>query len=134
MRVTGLDGKEYNLRLTNSEPKSGLHKRALDITRGIFPSDPILNEVSLPGAGNKVTKSLYADIMIPSRRLIIEVHGEQHYSRVPFFQHTQRDFLMGQMRDRRKKEWSELNGFTVIELPFDRESEWENMINDYFNN
>ena len=132
MRVTGLDGKEYNLRLNNSEPKSSLHKKALNITRGIFPSDTILNEVSLPGAGNKVTKSLYADIMIPSRRLIIEVHGEQHYSRVPFFQHTQRDFLMGQMRDRRKKEWSDLNSFAMIELPFDRESEWENMISDYY--
>lgn len=132
MRVTGLDGREYNLKISNSEPKSSLHKRALDVTRGIFRSDTILNEVSLPGAGNKITKTLYADIMIPSRRLIIEVHGEQHYKRVPFFQNSQRDFLMGQMRDRRKKEWSELNRFTVIELPFDRESEWENMINDYY--
>lgn len=111
---------------------SGLHSTALDIVKKIFPSDTILNEISLPGAGNKLTKTLYADILLPARKLVVEVHGEQHYKWVPHFHNTKKEFLISQMRDVRKKEWCELNGFTLIELPFDDKENWEKMINDYY--
>jgi hypothetical protein len=133
MLVTGLDGKEYRLSVIGGKgAKSGLHKTALEIVKKVFPGDTILNEISLPGAGNKLTKTLYADIMLPARKLVVEVHGEQHYKLVPFFHGSKREFLIAQSRDQRKREWCELNNFTLIELPFNQKDNWEKAINAYY--
>lgn len=125
VKVKGLDGREYQWKLT-SEPRenaSQYHQRAKELLSQSFPFDPILEEIYLPGAGR-----LYADFFLPRQRMIVEVHGEQHYS---FSLHLHRDksgFLRSKIRDNKKKEWCEINSITLIELPYNRESEWPQII------
>lgn len=129
LRVTGLDGKEYIWNPTNgrmvTKESSSYHNIARKVIKSIYTCDPLLEEVSLSG-----TKPvLYADFVIPLRRLLIEVHGEQHYNWIPHFHSTKRDFLMAKKRDLKKLEWSKINDFRYIELPhWESENEWRERI------
>lgn len=88
----------------------------------MFPGEVIYEEITVPGS------SLYLDIFMPNIGLIVEVHGRQHYEHVPFFHKTKMEFLMAQKRDRDKIEWSNLNGFRIAVLPYNREEEWRQII------
>jgi very-short-patch-repair endonuclease len=84
----------------------------------------------LPGTKTATRKStLKADFFIPVRKLIIEVHGEQHTEFNNFFFKSKMDFYKAQARDRDKKQWCEINNFELIEL-FHNESieEWRSKI------
>lgn len=132
MKVIGLDHKEYPW-----NPKSGrnpikqpssYHTLARKVIRSIYKSEPLLEEVSLPGT----KPTLYADLLLPHRKVLIEVHGEQHYEHIPHFHPQKRDFLLGQKRDIKKLRWCELNNFTYIELPYwENEIEWRQRITEY---
>jgi hypothetical protein len=37
-------------------------------------------------------------------------------------------FVKHQKRDREKKEWCELNNIEYIELPFDKENDWKEIL------
>lgn len=137
MLVKGLDDKEYKLNLTKYHNKqrknsSALHKRAREIIKEAFPSITILEEVRLPGTkevGRASSKELYADFFIPSLRIIVEVHGEQHYHFNNHYHRNQLEFLVGQKRDRQKQYWCEINNITYIELPYNEsEREWTDRI------
>lgn len=101
---------------------SSLHKQAFELVRAIYPSDAIIEEISLPIARGK---TLFGDIYLPARKFLVEPHGEQHYSYSSFFYKSRRDFLLAQKRDRDKEEWCKLNDITYIELPFNKIDEWE---------
>ena len=99
MRVTGLDGREsvWNFskdsKRRRSRKVSGPHKLARLTLRDLFPRSIILEEVSLPGTRTTTRNSiLYAYFFIPDRPLIVEVHGEQHYSYNEFYHKNKRDF------------------------------------------
>jgi len=128
IKVRGLDGREYSWNLvnylSNNRSPSSLHIKAREILHQLFPFDKILEEVSLPGT------QLYADFYIHSKKLIIEVHGEQHYKFNPFFFKDKKSFALAQKRDRDKKSWAELNGITLVELPYNAQEKWESIIND----
>ncbi len=121
MKVKGIDGKLYiwnpigNTDL--SREISSYHSRARIIVRSLFPSERILEEVGLPGTW----PMLYADIIIPLRKFVVEAHGPQHYKFIPYFHGTQREFIEGKKRDEKKRNWCEINNFYYIELPY-----WEN--------
>ena len=133
MKVKGLDNHEYNLKLKNNtrENCSKGHELARQILKEIFPSYIIYEEITLPGSKEKTqTKPLYADFLIPNIRIIVEVHGQQHYTYSSFFHKDKLDFYRSKKRDQIKKKWCELNNFSYIELKYDRQSKWrEDIIN-----
>jgi len=132
MHVIGLDNKHYvwnpakKQAKVKDKNKSSLHKKAKRLLKEAYPFDRILEEVSLPGT--KTTRrrsSLTADFFIPNRTLIIEVHGEQHYTYNSFFFKNSMEFYKAQARDRDKIRWCEINDIGFIELSFNEsEDEW----------
>lgn len=130
MRVTGLDGREYvwglagHVPLGSEEAGSSYHCRCRELLKQLFPLDQRLEEVPLPGSGG-----LTADFFLPSRRVIIEVNGPQHYEFSLHFHKTRLGFLRAKANDARKREWAELNGITMVELRYDEsDSEWAEQI------
>ena len=134
MKIIGLDQQEYSWIPSNNtvdtEKRSGLHNKTKELLKERYPNDRILEELVLPGTKTATRKStLKADFFIPVRKLIIEVHGEQHTEFNNFFFKSKMDFYKAQARDRDKKQWCEINNFELIEL-FHNESieEWRSKI------
>lgn len=130
MKVKGLDGRTHTWDLAGHVPLgseqagSSGHKLARKLLEKLFPLDKRLEEVILPGTGN-----LRADFFLPSRRLVCEVHGRQHYQFVLHFHQTRLGFIKHQQRDRDKREWCELNNINYCELPHDEsEDQWAKRI------
>jgi hypothetical protein len=126
---TDLDGRRNKINLTKYitkyNNKSGLHLRARELIHNIFPFDPTGEEVPI-----QVTRSqtLYADFFIPSRKLMIECHGQQHYEHTAFFHKTKKEFNLAKARDNNKAEWCRINNIRLVVLPYDDEDNWENLI------
>jgi hypothetical protein len=107
MKVIGLDEKEYTWNPASyilkpgeiSGEKSSYHVLAHDLLKSLFPTEKIIEEVGLPGT----KPMLFADFLVPLRKLIIETHGEQHYKWVPYYHTTKREFLRAKHRDEIKK-------------------------------
>lgn len=123
MKVKGLDGKIHNLNLAmykaESKSCSQNHKRARAFIKTLFPMTMICEEVSLPGS------SLFADFVVPDHKLMVEVHGEQHYQQVQFFQPRKIDFAEAKRRDSKKEMWCEINGFRLVALDHkETDDEW----------
>lgn len=90
IEITGLDARGYIwMPLSASASKinrSKLHEKAYKLLEEFYPYDTILEEVLLPGSKDQFGgRSLRADLFLPARRIIIEVHGEQHYKFNSFF-------------------------------------------------
>ena len=127
MKVIGLDGREYKW-----HPKSGggkrskLHKKAKEALDTWYPYDRILEEVSLPGTKTSVRKSiLRADLYIPNRNLIVEVHGGQHFKFNKFHYKDKLSFFRAQARDKDKLEWCRINEIIIVTFNYDEsEDEW----------
>jgi len=132
MKVIGLDGRTYGWELlqknhTFRECSYG-HERARTLIKELFPIDKIYEEEGLPGT----KPTLFADFIIPLRKLLIEVHGKQHYEWIPYFHTTRKDFIDAQNRDRRKREWANINHFSYIELPDTEDNNgWRRRILEY---
>lgn len=120
MKCVGLDGKRYSINLaeyqtnTNVSGKSKYHLLARELIRETLPSNPVYEEVLLPGCRTK----LYADFFLPTQHLIVEVHGEQHYEDNSFFYSTPLDFAKAKLRDNDKRAWCEANSILYVELPY----------------
>jgi hypothetical protein len=131
VKVKGFDNKEYpwTLKKQVKNTCSAGHKLARALLKELFPLDTIYEEVSLPGSATSKNKTLYADFYLRSRSMIVEVQGEQHSEHIPFFHKTKANFFKGQMRDRVKQDWCEMNGITLIELPVSETvDEWRDRI------
>ena len=124
MKVIGLDGKQYDWKPTSTHGKrSNLHNRAKALLVSLFPHDNIIEEVALVGTGKP---PLRADLYLPNRNLIIEAHGEQHFTFNKHFYSSKADFLRAKARDIKKIEWCELNEIRIISFNFDEtEEDWE---------
>ena len=131
MIVKGLDGKEYKLKLKSKPRKnaSKLHIRARELIKEIFPNDIIYEEILLIGSKKFNMKNLYADFFIKTRKLVIEVHGKQHYEKVSHFHNSKLEFIQAKSRDARKIEWCNINDIIYIELPYGENNEqWADRI------
>ena len=135
MKVTGLNGREYNLDLkkyidNNRSKRSFYHVQARGLIKDIFKGYTILEEVTLPGSKDQFGgKSLRADMFLPASRIIVEVHGEQHYKFNNFFFKSKLDFYKAKARDSDKREWCELNEIELIELNYNEDiDEWREKI------
>jgi hypothetical protein len=124
MKVIGLDGREYDWKPSSTHGKrSNLHQRAKEVLTSTFPHDNIIEEVPLTGTGKP---PLRADFYLPSRNLIVEAHGEQHFVFNKHFYSSRADFLRAKARDSKKIEWCELNEIRIVSFDFDEsEEEWE---------
>ena len=136
MKVTGFDGREHALTFKRFRGNSGRdnkpshHIRARELLSELFPYQRIYEEVTLPGSKTISTGLLYADFLIPNKYIIVEVHGKQHYEYCSHFHKTKADFMKSRKRDKKKIEWCELNDFTIIVLPYNKEDQWKNLIID----
>ena len=133
MLVLGIDGRNHRLTLTNNQREtcSSLHKRASDLLKKLFPCERIFEEVILPGT-KLTSKPLTADFIIPKQKLVVEVHGEQHFKYNLFFFSNKMEFFKAQSRDRDKKEWCEVNDFHIIELIYSESiEEWKKKIQSF---
>ena len=133
MNIIGLDGKNYSWIPTNAQCngiKSKLHLKAKKLLTEMYPNDRILEEVSLPGTKNSFRKTvLRADLFLPMRKLLIEVHGEQHHKFNNFFFRNKLEFYKAKARDNDKKAWCDLNDITLIELNYNEDiDEWRRKV------
>jgi hypothetical protein len=130
MKIKGLDGREYSLNFVEKRrgKVSQYHENARTLLLELFPFDKIYEEVGLPGSATSKNGQLTVDFFIPSKLLIIEVQGQQHEQYNSFFYPNRLDFFKAQARDRTKKEWCEINGLTLIELPYDKSNEWASTV------
>ena len=134
MNILGLDGRNYNWNAAAcqaaTENRSSLHLKAKNLLDNLFPYDRILEEVSLPGSKTEIRKStLRADLFIPNRRLIVEVHGEQHYKFNKFFYKNKLQFYKAKARDAEKREWCEINDIRIVEFNYNEEiDDWRRKI------
>ena len=127
MKVLGLDGREYPFPPSGKMPndndsrkRSSLHLKAREILRKMYPTERVLEEVSLPG-----TKGLSADFYLPSKKIVVECHGEQHYNFIGHFHGNRLNFLKARRNDARKEEWCEMNSIEFVELPYsETDDEW----------
>ena len=122
-----MDGKSYKVNLSKhlkqGSNKSGLHLKARAFLKKTFPLHTITEEISIRGFPSG---TLYFDLAIVSIGYFFEISGEQHYKFTPFFHKNKLEFLKAQQRDRLKRDWAELNGFTLIEFRFDEsEADWK---------
>ena len=114
MLVISLDGKSHKLKLQKSDiednNRSSFHLKTRTLLKEIYPSDVILEEINIPAT------KLHIDFFIPLRKLVVEVHGLQHYYYNKFFHKSVGDFHAGRHRDSLKREFCVLNNFTFVEL------------------
>ena len=85
IQINGLDDRVYIWNPISSASKkvspSKLHNKAKKTIEEFYPYDTILEEVVLPGSKDQFgSRNLRADMFLPSRRILVEVHGEQHYN------------------------------------------------------
>lgn len=137
MKVTGLNGRKYNLNLSkygvyknDSRKRSKYHIRARKLIAEVYHSYRILEEVKMPGSTAAHRKSvLYLDFFIPNIKVAFEVHGRQHYEHIPFFHKTKAEFLRAKARDEDKIDWCELNNIKLITLKYSgTDDEWRETI------
>lgn len=134
MKVKDLELNEHTLNLKNRvvkaherRPRSSYHLNARAIIKQLFPTVQVLEEIPIT-----IRKGDHAflDFFIVQFRLVIEVHGQQHYKFTPMFHVSAQDFIRQKKRDADIKEWCAVNNFTFIELRYDESQEqWINKIN-----
>lgn len=129
MRVKDLNGKihSWNLSVYVSDNKrqlrSSLHLKARELLQEYYRADMILEELTVPG------EHLFLDFFLPSKKMVVEVQGPQHYQYTPHFHGIGpsgiKTFMEAKARDERKSEWCDINGFKLICLPFNEsEEDW----------
>jgi hypothetical protein len=72
MIIVGLNNKEYKINLGNytynkNKSRSKLCELVISLIKSIYPSDPICEEIYLPGADSKI----YLDLYLPKRNLAL---------------------------------------------------------------
>lgn len=133
MNAVGLDGYEYKISLASLTTKSSLnnksnfHLLARELLKQNYPTLQILEEIPIQ---IRKSETLYMDFFIPLSKKCIEVHGEQHYEFTPFYHRTKLDFFKQQKRDREKREWCHINNIAYIELPYNKQEDWLEIISN----
>jgi hypothetical protein len=127
MKVIGLDNKEHKLKLTpncnKTENRSDLHLYARLVLKEIYPFDTISEEVEVPGSDG-----LRFDFVLPLRKIVLEVQGQQHYNYIRHFHQSAVGFLASKKRDQQKREFCEINKLTLIELKYNERDNWREQI------
>ena len=88
--------------------KSKFQKEIYGYLKEKFPNYIILEEWRIPRS------RLSFDFFIPDLDLLIECQGEQHRKFVKFFHGEMQGFIDQKRRDKRKKDWAEMNDFELL--------------------
>jgi len=134
MKVICYNNKIYNINLSQyynkeGENKSSLHLKCRDLIKEVFKMRVVLEEVYIP------IEKLYLDFFIPDFKLVIEVHGAQHFNFNKFHYKDKLDFYNSQGRDNKKREFCKNNKFYLVELSYNEKvSEWRNKLLNYKTN
>ena len=88
---------------------------------------------NLLGTGNK---PLSYDFYIPSKNILIEFQGEQHYRPVDFnnegMEQAEKNFEIQQEHDRRKREYAKQNNIDLLEITYLEENKIEEILDKIF--
>jgi hypothetical protein len=128
MNVVDLSGRAHKINLYSytgkpSNNKSQYHLKARKLLKEMFPTHPILEEIHVPG------ERLFLDFFLPLKRLVVEVHGAQHYELNNHFHANKLEFFKSKTRDSNKIRWCEINNIDIVTLPYDEDlNEWRNRI------
>ena len=127
MKVRDLENNIHNwklhghvVRANDQRPRSKLHLLARDILVDLFPTVQILEEVGAPITRRE---TLFFDFYINTIKMVVEVHGQQHYKFNTLFHTSAQDFANQKKRDLRKRDWCEYNNITCVELPYNESKE-----------
>lgn len=88
-----------------------------------YPNEIIIEEFPLPGTKPK----LYADFFLPSKKIVFEIDGSQHYEYNTFFFKNKQQFYKGMSRDRTKQKWCDENDIILIRINY---KEWDGTIDE----
>jgi very-short-patch-repair endonuclease len=134
MKVQGLDGREHHWSFSGYEwkfnevcPRSSPHEQARGLLHEMFPLYSILQEVPIPGSQLKI------DLVIPQLRLCVEVMGAQHHEFNSHFYKSKAHFIQAKNRDSKKKSWCLSNNLKFVELKFDEQERWYEVIQNVVN-
>ena len=87
----------------------------------------------LVGTGNK---PLSYDFYIPSKNILIEFQGEQHYRPVDFnnkgMEQAEKNFEIQQEHDKRKREYAKQNNIDLLEITYIEEDKIEEILDKIF--
>ena len=130
MLILTLDGikikwKPEGLSAHDHRSKSSYHNTAKEFLLAKYPNYVILEEVSAPVLKGK---TLFLDLYIPIKKLVIEVHGEQHFKFIPHFHVTKAGFIKQQHNDALKEEWCVSNNINYMVLSCKNENKWQTII------
>jgi hypothetical protein len=130
VNIRDLDNKVVAWRAKGStnpenQAKSSLHLEGRRLLKERFPTILVLEEVSIPVRHGNI---LFLDFYLPTKKVAVETHGEQHYRYIDFFHHNFQSYLHQKQRDVNKVDWCEKNGIKIIILPYDKVKEWKEMI------
>lgn len=106
-----VDTKQSSFPLRSEEAcKSKIQFECGQVLREKYPFDAILEEWSIAEEG------FFIDFFLPSRKLVVEVDGQQHKAYNAFFHGSQANFIASQQRDRRKETFCKINKFDFIRV------------------
>ena len=103
-----INPKDYEIR---DKSKSGVQKEIGVLLKNRFPMCIILEEWQIPGKSG-----MTFDFIVLPEKLAIEVQGRQHYDFVKHFHRNIDGFKKQKERDKKKKEWCNVNGFSLYEI------------------
>lgn len=130
MKVIGLDGKEHKWqigRYNRQRPVvSNGHERARELLKELFPTEIVLEELTLPGTGRS---PLYADFYLSGKKMMVEVHGKQHFQYNQYYHGNVAGFMKSKARDNKKAEWCRINGIDLVILKdTDTDDKWREQL------
>lgn len=127
MKVT-VNGKIKQLKLIERErTSSGLHKKAREIITKVYPYK-LYEEIYIPGT------KLRFDFFIPRKLIAVEVQGMQHSTYSSHFHGQEFYFKKSLERDKFKREFCVENGWQLIELCYNTEDQWEQILRGTYEN
>jgi hypothetical protein len=125
MKVYDFEGKSYQLKLHKREysdvGKSSGHLECRKLLKEIYPSDNVFEEIHL-------TPHLIVDFLLPLRKLMVEIQGQQHFEFNKFFHGNKIKFNDQKTRDSQKREWALINNFVLLELKYEDKDNWKKLI------
>ena len=105
---------------------SDLHTQTRAMLKILFPTAQIKEEVPVPVRRGS---TLYFDFYIPTHKLAVEVHGQQHYEFTPHFHQDRKTFAHAKKNDKNKAAWCDINDISLIVLPhYEDNNEWREHI------
>ena len=117
MRLYDTEGKLVSVRINRSDyelrekSRSNIQKEIGCLLKKRFPLCTILEEWPIPGKTGMVF-----DFVILPEKIVVEVQGEQHNKFVKHFHGDLEGFKRHKQRDQNKRDWCNINRFTLIEI------------------